>query len=177
MPYLIICPVTKVEAVGSKHKPSHMLTVMSEETAVPRPPTVTPDKHKTLIFNDISAEREGLVPPGSTHVQAILDFAKHWNRKAPLLIHCYAGVSRSTASAFIIANAMADENDPVVLAQNLRLRSPTATPNAKMIALADALLDKDGTMVEAVKKIGRGAYCYEGDPFVFPLSDAHAHIF
>ncbi|MEO0544570.1 MAG: tyrosine protein phosphatase [Pseudomonadota bacterium] len=177
MPYLVVCPVTQIEKIGAKHKPSHMLTVMSEKADVPRPASVSPDNHATLIFNDISEVREGLVTPGATHIEAILDFAANWDRRAPLLIHCYAGVSRSTASAYIIANAIGQEQDAVKLAKDLRLRSPTATPNAKMIALGDEILRKDGAMIEAISNLGRGAYCYEGTPFVFPVSEAHAHIF
>lgn len=177
MPYLVVCPVTQVDSVGAKYAPSHMLTVMSEKSDVPRPASVKPQNHKTLIFNDISAERDGLVVPASNHVKTIFEFAKQWDRQAPLMIHCFAGVSRSTASAYIIANAMGDKRCPIDLAKELRLRSPTATPNARMIALADVLLDKNGELVSAIRDIGRGAYCYEGAPFVFPLREADAHIF
>ncbi|MEO1749912.1 MAG: tyrosine phosphatase family protein [Pseudomonadota bacterium] len=177
MPYLVVCPVTQIQVVAAKHMPSHMLTVMSEEAQIPRPASVPADQHKILIFNDISDQREGLVTPGAKHIEAILDFAQNWDRAAPLLIHCYAGVSRSTASAYIIANAIADERDPHALAKDLRLRSPTATPNAKMIALADSILGKKGAMIDAISSIGRGAYCYEGTPFVLPLKKSDAHIF
>jgi len=177
MPYLVVCPVTQIQLVAAKHAPSHMLTVMSEAAEIPRPASVSSDQHKTLIFNDISTQRDGLVVPGAEHVRAILDFADNWDRNAPLLIHCYAGVSRSTASAYIIANAMAESPDPEDLAKDLRLRSPTATPNAKMVALADSILGKKGAMTDAISSIGRGAYCYEGAPFVFPLKKSDAHIF
>ncbi|MEM1377536.1 MAG: tyrosine phosphatase family protein [Pseudomonadota bacterium] len=177
MPYLVVCPVTQIATVAAKHKPSHMLTVMSENAPIERPASVSPDNHKTLIFNDIAHARDGLVPPGQEHVEAILAFARAWDRQAPMLIHCYAGVSRSTASAFSIANALVENADPFALAQDLRFRSPTATPNPKIVGLADGLLGKDGAMVAAIKGIGRGADCFEGTPFVFPLSEDQAAIF
>ncbi|MEL6437115.1 MAG: tyrosine protein phosphatase, partial [Pseudomonadota bacterium] len=99
--------------------------------------------------------------------------AREWDRQAPLLIHCYAGVSRSTASAYIIAHALRQDPDPIALASDLRFRSPTATPNAKLIAIGDVLLGMDGAMSSAIAEIGRGAYCFEGEPFVFPVDPEH----
>ncbi|MEN0001918.1 MAG: protein tyrosine phosphatase [Pseudomonadota bacterium] len=177
MAYLVVCPVSQVRTVGLKHEPSHMLTVMSEKSDVPRPASVSAANHESLIFNDIAADRDGLVAPGAAHVEALLGFARAWDRKAPLLIHCYAGVSRSTASAYIIANALADDADPTMLASILRMRSPTATPNPRMVALADAQMSMGGAMIAAIAQIGRGADCFEGDPFIFPLRADQADLF
>ena len=80
------------------------------------------------------------------------------------MIHCYAGISRSTASAYIIAAALAPQRDETELAKTLRRLSPSATPNPRLIAMADALLDRDGRMVEAIQAIGRGADAFEGVP-------------
>ena len=63
-----------------------------------------------------------------------------WDRAAPLLIHCFAGVSRSTAAAFIAACALSPRRDEGEIARALRAASPTATPNARLVALADATL-------------------------------------
>ncbi|MEL6920202.1 MAG: tyrosine phosphatase family protein [Pseudomonadota bacterium] len=177
MSYLVVCPVTQIARVAAKHQPSHMLTVMSEAAPVPRPASVIEKSHKTLIFNDIAHARDGLVLPGHTHVESMLAFARDWDRQSPMLIHCYAGVSRSTASAYVIASALLQDADPFALAQDLRFRSPTATPNPKLVSLGDDILGKGGAMVAAVKGIGRGADCFEGVPFVFPLSDDQADIF
>jgi predicted protein tyrosine phosphatase len=103
-------------------------------------------------------------------VRALLDFVGAWDRTEPLLIHCYAGVSRSTAAAFIAACALAPARDEGEIARALRAASPTATPNARLIALADAALGRGGRMTDAVAAIGRGVECFEGKPFALALT-------
>lgn len=98
-------------------------------------------------------------------MRRLLAFARSWERAKPLVVHCYAGVSRSPASAYIMAAALAPERSEVELARTLRFQSPTATPNPRLIAVADALLGRNGRMVAAIKAIGRGADAFEGTPF------------
>jgi len=84
------------------------------------------------------------------------------------LIHCWAGISRSSAAAFAIA---CDRNPGFErdIADELRRRSPSATPNRLMVRLADDLLRRDGRMVDAIDGIGRGAEAREGEPYALPL--------
>jgi len=172
MPYLVICSLARLAATARVHRPNRMLTVISESTPVPRPDGIDSNNHLHLTFNDIGIDTPGLVSPAEGHVRAMLDFACDWDRGAPMLIHCFAGVSRSTAAAYAIALALDPSRDARMAAENLRFQSPTATPNRKLIALADALLGRNGAMVEAIGAIGRGADCYEGEPFVFPIDHA-----
>ena len=82
-----------------------------------------------------------------------------------MVIHCWAGISRSTASAYIAASVLNPELDEVHLATRLRAASPSATPNPRLIALADTILDRKGRMMAAIADIGRGADAFEGTPF------------
>jgi predicted protein tyrosine phosphatase len=82
-----------------------------------------------------------------------------------MVIHCFAGVSRSTAAAFIAACALNPTRDEAEIAAAIRAASRTATPNARLVALADAALGRDGRMSKAVAAIGRGEICEEGIPF------------
>ena len=75
------------------------------------------------------------------------------------------GVSRSTAAAYTVAAALAPKRDEVELAATLRRLSPSATPNIRIVTIADRLLGRDGRMVRAIESIGRGADAYEGEPF------------
>ena len=173
MPYLVVCSLARVDEVARRHRPGRMLSVLSEATPVARPDRIATDHHLQLTFNDVGADTPGLVAPATWHVRAMLDFARAWDRMAPLLIHCFAGVSRSTASAYSIALALDPARDAAEAARDLRLRSPTATPNRRLVELADQALDRQGRMIAAIDRIGRGADCFEGEPFVFPLDDAH----
>ncbi|TIO01331.1 MAG: protein tyrosine phosphatase, partial [Mesorhizobium sp.] len=87
------------------------------------------------------------------------------------VVHCYAGISRSTASAYIIAAALAPKRDEAELAKTLRFLSPSATPNPRLIAVADMLLGREGRMIAAVEAIGRGADAFEGIPFELSIRD------
>lgn len=86
-----------------------------------------------------------------------------------MLVHCWAGISRSTASAYAIACMMGEPGREHELAQRLRSLAPHAQPNARIIALADAVLQRDGRMVEAIDSIGPGTIVFEGTPFALPL--------
>ena len=65
------------------------------------------DDHLRLFFNDIAAPAEGLIHPMPEHVVQILSFGSRWPRSAPLVVHCWAGISRSTAAAYMVACALA----------------------------------------------------------------------
>jgi predicted protein tyrosine phosphatase len=116
---------------------------------------------------------EGHVMPGESHVQQVIDFAKGWTREKPLIVHCFAGVSRSTAAAIIATLVVDPERDPYELLRHVRRRSPTATPNAEIIRIADRMLGQGGRLIEATAAIGQGEPCYEGVPFAIEFaSDA-----
>ena len=87
-----------------------------------------------------------------------------------MVIHCFAGVSRSTAAAFIAACALNPRRDEFEVARVLRAASPTATPNARLVALADEALERRGRMTAAIMEIGHGEECFEGTPFTLELA-------
>lgn len=124
-----------------------------------------------LCFNDVAEDRPDLVSPAPDHVEALLVFAKGWNRQAPLLIQCHAGISRSTAAALIVAAALEPGRDEKELARMLRALSPEATPNPYLVRIADDMLGRQGRLTEAVRAIGRGAEAFEGRPFVLPFQE------
>ncbi|HEY4191201.1 MAG TPA: tyrosine phosphatase family protein, partial [Mesorhizobium sp.] len=134
-----------------------------------RPASIKPENHLHLAMNDIAEAQAGLTLPGEQHVRRLLDFARAWDRSTPLVVNCYAGISRSTASAYIIAAALAPLRDEEELAQALRWLSPSATPNPRLIGVADNILGRDGRMVAAIKAIGRGADAFEGTPFIMEI--------
>ena len=86
-----------------------------------------------------------------------------------LVVHCHAGISRSTAAAYVIACARRPDLDEGHLADELRRLSPSATPNPLIVAHGDAALGREGRMVEAIRRIGRGAEAFEGVPFRLDL--------
>jgi len=55
------------------------------------------------------------------------------------------------------------------IALALREAAAHAQPNLRIVALADALLDRDGRMVEAVDQMGPARAVYEGELFALAL--------
>ena len=85
-----------------------------------------------------------------------------------MLIHCLAGISRSTASAFITACVHNPDADEEEIALAIRSASPTASPNLRLVSHADALLGRNGRMTRAVEAIGRGLVSDEAAAFSIP---------
>jgi predicted protein tyrosine phosphatase len=107
--------------------------------------------------------------PDEQHVTDLLRFVRRWDRQAPLVVHCFAGISRSTASAYASVCALNPHRDEASIARALRQASPTATPNIRIVSLADRILARDGRMVAAIETIGRGEIALEGNPFRLDL--------
>lgn len=165
MPRIIVCSLAKLNVTAAESSASHVLTLMKNVAQVQTPEGVPTPNHRKLDFSDITEPREGEVAPAIEHVEQIIDFVEAWDRARPLIIHCYAGISRSTAGAFIAACHLMPHISEAVHAARIRNLSPTATPNARLVSFADTLLSRNGRMTEAVQAIGRGADCFEGVSF------------
>jgi len=141
-----------VEATGARH----VVSLLGDEFRVERPNAIAAENHLWLRLHDISAPLEGHVLPDEAHVADLLEFVRNWDRRAPLVVHCFAGISRSTASAYASVCALNPQRDEAGIARALRRASPTATPNIRIVSLADRLLRRNGRMIAAVETIGRG---------------------
>jgi predicted protein tyrosine phosphatase len=169
MPSLHVCPLRLIDETVAETGARSMVTLINVGTPVPRPQQIAEHRHLFIGMSDITAPMQGHVAPDSAHVDALLRFVRAWDREHPLLIHCWAGVSRSTAAAFVAACALAPHRDEAEIAQAIRQSSPTATPNARLVAMADERLGRGGRMRDAVAAIGRGVDCFEGVPFTLPV--------
>ena len=164
-----VCSLAKLEETVARSGAERVLSLLAAGTEVTRPASISRENHLHLVMHDIAVAQDGMTMPGEDHVHNLLDFARKWDRAKPMVVHCYAGISRSTASAYIIAAALAPKRDEMELAQTLRKLSPSATPNPRLIAVADTLLSRQGRMIEAIEAIGRGADAFEGTPFVLKI--------
>lgn len=112
-------------------------------------------RRTTLQFHDCLGPGEGLVPPEPEHVAAILAFGRDREAgpAAHLLVHCHYGLSRSTAALLILlCDAEPDIAADIMVRRLHQIREP-AWPNARMIGFADAMLGRDGTLSEAVRRL------------------------
>src|SRR5665811_1179476 len=152
---IFVTPLSLVESTVADARVSHLVTLINGETLIETPASIVKERHLRLSMNDISEARHGLVVPSEDHVSELIRFALDWDQQAPLLIHCWAGISRSTAAAFISLCALNPQADEHALARALRRASPTAYPNRRLVALADSVLTRKGRMLAAVEHIGR----------------------
>ncbi|MCR0985020.1 tyrosine phosphatase family protein [Roseomonas populi] len=115
-----------------------------------------PPDHLVLRFVDLDS------PAPSPHTglprfrmadEADLERALAFGRaksRARLLVHCNAGIGRSTAVAFaILADRLGPGQEQQALDEVLRIR-PQAVPNLHVVDLADRVLGRGGELVRVV---------------------------
>jgi predicted protein tyrosine phosphatase len=134
-----------------------------------RPQSIREHNHLVISMDDIIEEADGFTAPALDHVERVLAFGRSWDRTAPMVIHCYAGISRSTASAFAVACALNPNRSELEIARRIRDASPFAHPNRLIVTHADRLLGRAGRMLRALDEMGPGNLTVEGYPFHIDL--------
>ena len=105
-------------------------------------------EHLVLRFEDVDFERADLAMPQPEHMRAALEFGRE-HAAGDLLVHCSAGVARSTAIALmLLADRLGPGMEEDAVATLLDIR-PVAAPNLVMLAMADRILERDGALVAA----------------------------
>ena len=161
-----VCSLLDVHDVLEATRARYLVSVINEQLMLATPHRLDTDNHLKLACNDIARPQPGLTAPSSAHIVRLIDFTRRWNRQGPLVIHCWAGISRSTAAAFVTLCALNPETDELRLARHLRASSPVAQPNRLVVALADDALGRAGRMVRAIEAIGQGQLIVaESKPF------------
>jgi predicted protein tyrosine phosphatase len=146
----------------------HVVTLL-KDIVVPLPPGIERQNHLVLRVDDIISPMDGYVAAGTDHIEQLVQFVRRWDRSTPMVFHCFAGISRSTAAAFAAVCALDPVRDELQIAQAIRRASPIAQPNARIVALADRALGRSGRMVRAIQAIGPGSGAFEGNPFRLDL--------
>jgi predicted protein tyrosine phosphatase len=171
MPFVYVCPLSRIAATVESSGASHLVSLINDGALVVRPQSIPEANHLFLGINDITEPQDGMVLPGEEHVRQLIAFAESWERRQPMVVHCYAGISRSTAAAFITVCVTQPRRGEAEIAQRLRRASRFATPNALLVAIADDILGRNGRMVDAITAIGRGEMAIESVPFALPLEE------
>ncbi len=160
-----VCALRHIPEVLERTGARHLVSAINGDLVPATPAGVAPGRHLRLDMHDIIELRDGAVAPAEEHVGQLIEFATSWDRQAPLLIHCYAGLSRSTAAAFITLCAINPQAPEHAIALALRRASDTAVPNRRFVALADAFLKREGRMVAALDGMGLNRIAAECVPF------------
>jgi predicted protein tyrosine phosphatase len=167
--YIVICRLNQIAESAVLHGAREMVSLLAENQDFHRPGVIDEARHLKLGLNDIAEARPGLTAPGEIHVDRLIRFAQGWDQRAPLVVHCWLGISRSPAAAAITALTLEPDQDEMALAERLRAASPFITPNPRLIEIGDAMLGRGGRLIRAIRAIGRGADAFEGSRFCFAI--------
>ena len=134
-------------------RPSHLVSIIQREFQPQRPSAVAAENHLRVAVHDVAEADGWSVVPASEDVARLIRFLRGWEAAGDnLLVHCYAGVSRSTAAA-LIAWVVAG-GAPESSARALRDAAPHAMPNPLIVRLADEQLGLAGRLIRACSLLG-----------------------
>ena len=165
---LIVSSLSDMPEVIVRRRPSHLVSLLDPVVMIETPPGFDPAHHLRIGVGDISEPVEGLVMADATMIERLIVFGGEWDGRAPMLLHCQAGISRSTAAAFTLACARNPHFPEAVIARALRRAAPHAYPNRRIVALSDELLGRRGRMIGAIEAIGANDLTSLAAPFDLP---------
>jgi predicted protein tyrosine phosphatase len=156
-----VCGVEEL-AQHSARGVTHVLSILDPDWPDPDAFRQFDRHHRiTLRFHDAIEPHPGLVLPTPAHTEAILAFGNSLAASADrsdaghLLVHCHAGISRSTAAMVtLMAQAHPAQDEDSLFAQIVYMR-PRAWPNSMMIGFADRQLGRQGRMLAALGRLYR----------------------
>ena len=167
---IFVSGLSRVADMISLHAPTRVVSLLDPDSAFPELGPAYAGRHLRLRFHDAHAGGDGLVMPRPEDIARLIGFIEAGEPLDPILIHCRAGIGRSTAAGFVAAclrNPSVSEHE---LAVTLRRVAPFARPNEEVIRLADAVMGRDGRMSEAIRSTGRGlSWIDTGEPHPFQL--------
>ena len=160
---IVVGALSGLDALVRAHDPARVVSLLAPGQPGP---LITDRPYLRLDMHDVSAPTPGLTLADEDLISRLLAFALAAPEPDCILLHCWFGVSRSPASAFVLACAARPGLAEPVLARRLRVASPICTPNRRLVELGDAWLQRNGRMLHAIDEIGRGAEYRSPEPFV-----------
>ncbi len=164
---IYVCSLAELPRFAEAVRPSHLISLLGDDPFPPTPDSVTDGGHLKVHMHDIVEPAPGCITPETEHMEGLIDFADRWRRAGPMVIHCYAGVSRSTAAALVVL-CRYNRGREAEAARLLRERAPHAHPNRRMVELADALMGCEGRLTAAVDAMSLPDFLAQQGPVSLP---------
>lgn len=166
-----ICSLFDMHHYASTLQPGFLVSAIQPEFQPETPPEVTAARHHRMAVHDITDPALGSVHTQHDHIEDLINFLQAWSTSnESLLIHCYAGISRSTAVA-LLALFIKKQCAELDAALALRTAAPHARPNRLIISLADEILALNGRLVAALEAMGSGIPAIEGSLVSLSIDD------
>jgi predicted protein tyrosine phosphatase len=152
---LTVCGLDELESHRAG-RATHVLSIL--DPGYPEPAAFAaydPHHRLTLRFHDIIGPWPGWEAPERAHVEQLVAFGAELDAAGAglrhLLVHCHAGISRSTAAlATLLARHTEVGDEPAIFARIREIR-PIAWPNSRMIGFADEILERGGRLSAALR--------------------------
>ena len=152
---IFVCPLSKLSEAVTIRKPARVVSILDPGSEFPKLGPAFVGRHLCLEFHDIHLPTLDHVMPAASHIDRLLRFLNRWDPHETLLIHCRAGIGRSTAAAYIAACYHNPNTDEQTIAAALISASPTARPNKTLIRIADNAMSRKGRMLAAMENVLR----------------------
>jgi len=165
---LWICRACDLPTVAVELRPHRILSIAAPGFRLLTPSGVDPDRHYHLNFDDIVESVAGYVEPSEAHVRSIIDLGAGLADTERILVHCHAGISRSSAAALILL-AIRNPGHERDIASLLRAEGPWFVPNRLMIEIADRLLGRGAVLSAALTSMGPATMAGNARPVALPL--------
>ncbi|HJQ58568.1 MAG TPA: protein-tyrosine-phosphatase [Vineibacter sp.] len=133
---------------------THVLSLLDMHHPVPESLDAFAGVDRELLrFDDVVAEFPGFTACSRGDIERLLAFGERLHDAGVsarhLLVHCHAGISRSTASAAVLMAQFNPGREIDAFEALLDMR-PHAWPNTRVVDLADRLLARNGAMLEGL---------------------------
>lgn len=133
-----------------RHDASHLVSILDPGDRLFLTPRLREIQRLHQFFEDVLDE-QALNAPTRQHVQELLDWGSQLPQDAVVVVHCFAGISRSTAAA--LALLVQHHGDVEVAAEKLLEVRPVACPNPIISKFADEILGMNGNLFARSEEI------------------------
>lgn len=141
-----------LEAALREFNPDKLVSLMDPPCDVSTPSCLELSNHLRLAMHDIALPIPFATRPERVHIERLLEFGRGWTPPERVIVHCAAGVSRSSA-AIILLLTQKNPGREIEVVTHVRDRAHHIVPNRRIIALGDAALHCEGRLIDAVTRM------------------------
>lgn len=156
MPVFTVCSKSQAKRVAKRFEATHLLSLLDPHTSMWKPNSILPQNWLIQFFED-EEDLGGSNPPTMIQAEWILEWGRALPPEARVVVHCHAGVSRSTATALALwlqANGQELDNPLQDARAWLAEVRPFSCPNMLLASMFDDLLSLKGEFVKMCDDIG-----------------------
>lgn len=151
----IILPRYKLIEAKDFYCCDYVISVFDKyDNGEPTPKGIDANRHKKYYFNDVYPSKEHPDGPTEKDVEHILNLYEELPdmMETKIFLHCYAGISRSPAIAYMLhcKEYGPGREEEAIAKTALEAVYGGIQPNYHMTVMADKLLDRNGRMVEVL---------------------------